>query len=434
MIKKLSLIFLAFLSLSVNAQESTASPYSFYGIGSLKFKGTAENMSMGGLSVYTDSIHLNLRNPAAHTGNNLTNQRFNNESRPVRFAVGGTFTSVNLKTTDASDDASVTTFDYLALNVPMGKFGFTFGLMPYTSVGYRLESLQGDLLDNRYRGEGGVNKVFAGIGYQLSKDLSIGVDVSYNFGNITNSSVKFVYNDEEELLNYQSRETNRSDLSGVNYNFGLSYKSMISEKLQLFSSLTFAPESDITSTNNRVFETIVINAETGQEFPVNEILAELGALNKTDLKLPSRTSVGLGIGQKFKWFLGAEYTTLKTGNFSNPIFDLENAEFEDSSSFAIGGFYIPNYLSFNKYFSRVVYRAGARYENSGLKINGESINEFGISFGVGLPTGNLFSNTNIGIEVGKRGTTSQNLVQENFVNFQISLSLNDRWFQKRKYF
>jgi len=37
------------------------------------------------------------------------------------------------------------------------------------------------------------------------------------------------------------------------------------------------------------------------------------------------------------------------------------------------------------------------------------------------------------IEIGKRGTTDQNLVKENFVNFQLSLSLNDRWFIKRKY-
>ncbi len=57
----------------------------------------------------------------------------------------------------------------------------------------------------------------------------------------------------------------------------------------------------------------------------------------------------------------------------------------------------------------------------------------GISFGVGLPVGRMFSNTNLGFEIGKRGTTNNNLIKENFVNFQLSLSLNDRWFEKRKY-
>ena len=74
-----------------------------------------------------------------------------------------------------------------------------------------------------------------------------------------------------------------------------------------------------------------------------------------------------------------------------------------------------------------------RFEETGLNINNQSIDEFGISFGVGLPIGRLFENANIGFEFGQRGTTNANLVEENFVNFQISLSLNDRWFVKRKY-
>ena len=81
----------------------------------------------------------------------------------------------------------------------------------------------------------------------------------------------------------------------------------------------------------------------------------------------------------------------------------------------------------------MTYRAGLHFENTGLEINNETINEFGISFGLGLPVGNVFSNANIGFEIGKRGTTRANLVQENFMNLQLSLSLNDRWFQKRKY-
>ena len=53
MIKKLVLVFIAFFAIQSYAQQGTASPYSFYGIGSLKFKGTVENRSMGGLSIYT---------------------------------------------------------------------------------------------------------------------------------------------------------------------------------------------------------------------------------------------------------------------------------------------------------------------------------------------------------------------------------------------
>lgn len=433
MIKKLVIVFIALFAMQSQAQEGTASPYSFYGIGNLKFKGTVENRSMGGLSIYTDSIHINLRNPAAYAGNNL--KLFNNETRPVKFSVGGSYNSLNLETDTASEKANSTTFDYLALSIPMGKFGFGFGLLPYTSVGYKLESNDEDgLLTNRYRGKGGLNKVFAGLGYQITEDLSIGIDANYNFGNIQNSTIAFLY-DEGEITQYQTRENNRSDLSGLNVNIGLSYKAMLNDKLQLVTGFTYAPESKIKSNNERSFSTITINSLTGQEFVFNTIQADLEAqgLEVTDLTLPSRLSFGAGIGQPLKWFVGVESTFQNTSKFDNPIFSQDNAEFVNATAFSFGGFFIPDYNSFSDYWKRVTYRAGLHFENTGLEINNETINEFGISFGLGLPVGNVFSNANIGFEIGKRGTTRANLVQENFMNLQLSLSLNDRWFQKRKY-
>lgn len=433
MIKKLVIVLIAFFALQMHAQEGTASPYSFFGIGSLKFKGTVENRSMGGLSIYSDSIHVNLRNPASYAGENL--KIWNNESRPVKFTVGGSYSSLDLKTNAESDKTSTTTFDYFALSVPMGKFGLGFGLMPYTSVGYKLESFDEGYLSNRYKGEGGLNKAFLGLGYQITKDLSFGLEASYNFGNVQNSAIEFLYDAEGNIVQYQSRENNRSDLSGLNVNLGLSYKTMLSEKLQLITGLTYAPKSDITSRNTRSFSTIVINSTTGQEFVINTIDADLEAqnLDVTDLSMPSRLSFGAGIGQPRKWFLGAEYTMQNTSKFSNPIFSIDNATFVDASTIAFGGFFTPDYNSFSKYWKRVTYRAGVNFANTGLKINNEDITEFGMSFGVGLPVGGFFSNANMGFEFGKRGTTNQNLIQENFVNFQLSLSLNDRWFQKIKY-
>lgn len=433
MIKKLVIVFIVVFAIQAQAQDGTASPYSFYGIGSLKFKGTVENRSMGGLSFFTDSIHVNLRNPAGYAGNNL--KMWNNESRPIKFTVGGSSSNLKLKTEDESQKTNATTFDYLALSVPIGKFGFGFGLLPYSAVGYRLESKNDDgTVDNRYKGEGGLNKAFIGLGYQISPSLGVGVDASYNFGNIQNSALQFAY-DDGEPLQYFAKESNRSDLSGINLNFGLSYKTMVTDKLQLTSGLTYMPKSKITSENERFFSTVVVSAVTGQEAIINSIKADLEGQNlkETDLTLPSKFSFGAGIGQPQKWFAGAEYTFQKTSEFDNPIFTANNAEFVDASTIALGGYYIPNYNSFSSYWDRIVYRAGLNFENTGLKINNETINEFGISFGVGLPVGNIFSNANIGFEIGKRGTTKADLIEENFMNLQISLSLNDRWFQKRKY-
>ncbi|MGC1631943.1 MAG: hypothetical protein WA749_07510 [Gelidibacter sp.] len=434
MIKKLVIVFITVFAIQAQAQDGTASPYSFYGIGNLKFKGTAENRSMGGLSVFTDSIHVNFSNPAGYAGNNL--KIWDNESRPVVFTVGGSSSNLTLKSEGGSQNANSTTFDYLALSVPMGKFGLGFGLVPYTSVGYRLENLNAaGEVDQRYKGNGGLNKAFVGLGYEIITNLSIGVDASYNFGNIKNSALQFRYQDGQPLQ-YHTLENNRSDLSGINLNFGLSYRTMITSKLELTTGLTYMPKSTINSENKRAFSSVVADPSIDQEAVISTIEADLESdnLETTDLTLPTMFSFGAGIGKPQKWFAGAEYSLQKTSEFGNPIFTIGNAKYVDASAVAIGGYFIPDYNSYSSYLKRIVYRAGVRFEHTGLEINNEAINEFGISFGVGLPVGtDFFSNANIGFEFGKKGTTKANLIQENFMNLQISLSLNDRWFLKRKY-
>ena len=439
MIKRLIVICIAIIGSCVYAQTGTASPYSFYGIGSLKFKGTVENRSMGGISIYLDSVHVNLRNPASYVGKNVDGIPFDGESRPVKFTVAGTMSDVNLKSNSGEAQTNSSTFDYLALSIPIGKFGFGFGLLPYTSVGYKIDDVnENNDLINRFNGEGGVNRVFAGLGYQITDKLSAGVDVNYNFGNIQNGALELTYTPEGDLLQYQSEENNRSDLSGVNFNFGLAYKTMISDKLELSAAATYAPKSTLTSDNERSFFTVLVDPNTGQVIRIlqaEEADLESQNLARTDLTLPSRLSFGAGLGKPRSWFVGAEYTLQNTSEFSNPVFRNNNTSYENASEISVGGFYIPNYNAFSGYFKRVVYRAGFNFANTGLVIKDESIKEFGISFGLGLPVGNrsLFSNANFGFEIGQRGTTDKNLIQENFINFNLSLSLNSRWFSQRKY-
>lgn len=86
MIKRFVIIVALLSTVLAAAQEGTSSPYSFYGIGLTKFAGTVENQSMGGLRLFSDSIHLNLRNPAGYGRLKLTT-----------YTVGGSHLSTNLK-------------------------------------------------------------------------------------------------------------------------------------------------------------------------------------------------------------------------------------------------------------------------------------------------------------------------------------------------
>jgi long-subunit fatty acid transport protein len=421
MIKKF--IVPAFLLFSVIsfAQQATSSPYSFYGIGDVKFKGTAENRAMGGLTIFSDSIHLNFQNPASYTSLKLTT-----------FSLGGTYLTTKLTTSSQSEKARRTAMDYLAVGLPFGKFGVGFGLMPYSSVGYNIESRTLATTTpvapeeiRKYTGSGGLNKVFAGIGYEFSPNLSVGLDFSYNFGKIETYSLRFV-----DGLQYGSREKNLSDISGATFTAGATYKTKINSKLSGFGSLTFSPETKLRSTNERNIATIQYSS-SGAEILVDPLDIDVA---NTTIKMPSKVALGFGIGQNKKWMLGTEVTFQQSSGMGNRFNDITNVKFENAIKYNIGGFYIPNYTSFSKYFEKITYRAGLRYENTGLIINNKSINDLGVTAGFGLPIIGAFSNINIGVEYGKRGTTSANLVQENYTNITIGLSLNDKWFQKKRFY
>ena len=431
--KNLFYIILSLISINSFSQGS-ASPYSFYGIGSLNFNGTTENRAMGRLSMVTDSIHMNFRNPASFTGNDL--KAFNNEGRLVKFTVSVGNSDINFKTQNASAKSTTTSFDYLGMSVPMGKFGMGFGLIPHSSVGYKLESLDNDdLIKYKYSGKGGLNKVLLGLAYQFSESLALGMNFDYNFGNIQNNGVEFLYDDDSEPLDYHSREANRSDLSGFSYNLGITFKPMLTDVIQLHSAFTYSPDYNLNSENSRTFSSIVINSNSGEEYPINEINVDLESLGlkETNLSMPSKTSIGFGIGKIKKWFIGTEYTFVNTSVFKSDLINIDNSSYEDGSTISFGGYFIPEFSSFNNLLKRIVYRSGIYFEKTGLIINDQSISEVGMTFGVGIPVGNMFSNLNLALEVGNRGTTDANLVEEKFANLKMSLSLNDRWFVKRKY-
>lgn len=414
MIKRFFLVTALFLMVvAANAQQGAPSPYSFFGIGIHKPIGTVESKSMGGLSVYSDSIHLNLQNPAGYGNLRLTT-----------YTIGGSHKDMSLESYAGKEKTSNSNImDYLAIGLPAGKFGFGFGIAPATTMGYALQEKEGDLL-SQYSGSGGLNRVFLSAGYRVNEHFNVGVSAKYNFGNIQNKSLFF-----QDLIQFGTREINRSHLSGFSFKFGAQYQRKISENLELIGSVDFSPATTITSTNERQIATIVLR--NGED----ELVSDLREIKVSDseMTLPTHFTFGAGLGKPNKWFAGLEYGRSAASEFSNRSYQLSNVKYTSASKMSLGGFYVPKYNDITNYFNRIVYRAGFRYEETGLNINNQGINEFGISFGVGLPAGKMLSNLNLGFEYGQRGTTSAGLVKETFYNFFISLSLNDLWFQKTKF-
>lgn len=408
MIKRITTCIIILYSMLSLAQQSTSSPYSYFGIGQTHFKGTPEQKAMGGLGVFPDSLHINLSNPASYSTLRLT-----------AITIAGAITFNNQKSDTQSANTQRTSVDYLAIGIPMGKFGVGFGLNPQTVVGYRIlsESEQGS---SRYTGEGGSNRVFLGGAYQITPQLSLGIEGSYYFGNINTVSTMF------SGVQYATRLDNRIDLSGFNMSLGLMYRTKINNH-ELYASTAFSPSYTLDFEKSGSIGTVGLSS-SGNEYYDDYI--ELAA-EKQSFDMPSKFSVGLGYGELRKWAIGTEVSFEGKSSITSPISgSYATYDNKNTTRISLGGYYIPKYNSFTSYFQRVTYRAGLRYENTGLVVNNQTINDIGISAGLALPIGNGFSDLSFAFEYGKRGTKSAGLVQENYFNISIALSITDRWFRK----
>ena len=417
MIKKISALVLLLISTISWAQDNTASPYSYYGLGEIKFKGTHDVRAMGGVSVFNDSLQLNIANPASFS-----------KLKSTAFTIGANSSFSKFNTNEVTEKAQRTNIDYLAIGFPYGKFGFTFGIMPYSAVGFKIENtaIQTDNTERNIRnlGNGNLNKIYFGAAYNITKKLSVGFDLGYNFGDITTEYVESIYS--PIVLQLRSREKNNSKINGISLNTGFLYKTKINSKLDLNAGITYHPEATLNSENERKIATIIYNINGA------ELISEENTIpvNDTKLKIPTKFSFGLGIGENKKWAIGSELTFTNNNSMTNRFGPIQNVSYENSTKVGIGGFFVPKYDSFSNYLSRIIYRGGFRYENTGLVLNNKSINDYAVTFGLGLPIG--LSKINLGVELGKRGTTTSGLIEENYVNVTVGLSLSDLWFIKRK--
>jgi hypothetical protein len=417
MIKKIIVSICVLLSISTFAQSGTSSSYSFYGIGDVKFKGTSENRSMGGLSIFPDSTHVNLQNPAGYGGLKL-----------VTFSVSGSHNTTNVESNFGDGKSKNTAVDYLNVGIPLtSKWSAGVGLMAYSAVGYRIQNVttisEDFATSNQFKGNGGVNRVFFSSGYKITPNFSVGASVEYNFGKIETSSLEFL-----QAVQFGTQELNTSEESGFSFNTGFMWEKKVTAKHKLFVSGYYTPESTLSLVNTRKIATVQFS-NISDPFVIDEEIIEVP---DTEIKLPSKLAFGVGFGQERKWLIGAEFTLSQTSSLQNRFVDITNATFENGNKVSVGGYFIPQYNSFSSYFKRVTYRYGFRHENTGLIINDKSIDDTAVTLGLGFPFSGSFSNINVGMEYGRKGTKAADLVRENYINFTVSLSLNDKWFVKRK--
>ena len=421
-IKNYFLILLFVLSTSfVVSQTNTGSPYSLNELGEINFLGNVSNLSMGGIDSAIDSIEFNINNPSSLAKLKTTN-----------YLIGTFYKSTGISNVNSTDNINTANINYIAVGIPTKRFGFGFGVLPYSSVGFNLQSTEeyntaNSITSRLFGAEGNINRAFVSIGLPLLKYLSLGASANYNFGKFNYEKFNLIEN-----VNYGIFSNSSSEISGFTYNFSSNLSIPLKNDFTLNLVYSFYPEGDLDSYNIESLytsNTSSITLESLGDF-VDVDLNSRG-LENTKLPVPKKSIYSLGLEKKNSWFIGFQYESKLSSNFENVFLDTQNVSYRDSNSLSIGGYIIPDSSSLISYWKRVKYRIGIKNEKKSIIVNNLPINHFSLNLGLGLPIAGL-SKANLGLEIGKVGD-NDSLVKENYLALRLGLSLNDVWFIKRKY-
>lgn len=423
MIKRFFLLTFIAFCFEAQAQSIGNSPYASFGIGDIKYDNSVETSAMGGINtayIWDFNNSFNFKNPAANTNFDLTSVRVqvNNENQMFKS---------NYNNAESTKNSSY--LSNISIAFPLSpKLKFGIGYQPYSSKRYELLEAQalsdGTFKANRFMGEGSLNTLQAAFGYQLNKEFSLGVRSNYYFGTL--SDVEELTYSNADLINGFVTSTK---IKSFNFTFGTAYQKKLKndKKFTLGATYTWGTTGNLnTEFSNSTYYYV-------GEDKVNT--TQLETARSTDKNLiPTEFSLGAGFGKDAKWFASAQ---LDYRQGSTTLFLGRPFVYENSYRISAGGWFIPNYNDFRSYLNRVIYRYGAFYEKGSLHINNTNINQMGITAGATLPfeksNALRMSGLDVGVELGRRGTLENNLIQQNFVNLKIGINFADKWFQKRVY-
>ncbi len=430
--KFLTLVIFLVIGVCASAQDGTYgaySPYSIYGIGDISKEGTAFNKSMGGTGIATRNRRfINYLNPAAVTARDS-------------LAFMADFGLVQKNTLYRQGDlrSANNTFNIynLVMAFPIYKSSaFMVGITPYSDVGYDFSSIErnpdiigntGNITYDSY-GTGSVYQAFVGAGVTFWKRLSVGAEAIYYFGNIDKVTNMDYTDDSYRSVNSGSELTVR----GVTGKFGLQYEQKLGNDVSIIVGATYKLDTKMKgySTNFRY---------ANQSSVTDTLRYSVDTLAASGIRFGDELGVGISVKKGEKW--SAEFNYLrsdwrKSGFDSVQGFAVSgSSKFSStvSQSFRAGFEIVPNRNDIRYYMKTCAYRIGAYYDQSYYKLDGNNVNSMGITLGITLPVFKWYNGLSLGVDLGQRASTKNNMIRERYAMFVIGFNIHDIWFRKVQY-
>ena len=400
------------------AQNNTNSPYTRYGYGDLSDQSFGNSKAMGGIAFgLRDGAQINPLNPASYTAI---------DSLTFIFEGGVSLQNMNISGGGVKLNAKNSSFDYLAMQFRLHpRVAMSIGLLPFSNVGY---SVSDSKVDNgvsqtrSFTGDGGLHQLYGGIGVKVLKNLSLGVNASYFWGDITRTRT-IIYPATSESYSYIQQMG--LSISDYKLDFGAQYTLDFNKKHSMTIGAVFSPKHKL---NNDYTVTTQVSTTNSNNLDAT-------------LELPNTFGVGFTYNYDKRLTVGADYSLqqwsktkfgIKTSDGDVREDFNETYTYCDRHKISVGAEYIPNLIG-RSYLSHIKYRLGAYYTTPYYKIGGkDAAREYGVTAGFGLPVPRSRSILSISGQFVRVSGQESTFVNENIFRVSIGLTFNERWFFKRR--
>jgi len=405
-------------------------PYSIFGIGDICTQGSAYNIGMGGVGIATRSSRfINYLNPAAVTAiDSLSFMADMSVSQNNRLFRQGEKASVN----------NTFNINNITISFPIYRSSaFLIGIAPYSSTGYNYSYILEDpsIVGNTGNavfyssGKGGTYQLFAAAGVTFWKRLSLGVEGRALFGNIAKENVFSFARSAYSNINsgYEIAVKGKSLKAGIQY----------TQPLGGGTTLGFGATYETGTKLGGQVEDYRVSIGTSQNDTLRYVRTDLA--KNGGLSIPMSYAAGISISNSDNWHAEINYS--RSDWTSSGMDVAKGFAVKGSSSFDTrisqewkAGFEIvPNRNDIRYYYKRCTYRAGAYYKQAGFAVDGNQVNDIGLTLGASLPVFRYYNAVTFAVSAGQRSANTADLIRERYVNFTIGFNFHDLWFQKFAY-
>lgn len=402
--------------------QATRSPYTSFGIGEPYGNALVNNQGMAGVGVSQPQFYfINNINPALLVYNSIHTVFQAGIIMERRAIVGDTLREIS----------KGGNMNYLVTAFPIkpGKWTTSVGLMPYSSVNYKLKykdeiigsSEQVNVIEE---GSGGLTQLYWSNGVRLTEDFAVGLKSSYIFSSIINTYKNQLINSPQPV-NYIAAVEEKSYVRDFTFGTGISFSKdslFNKDRYRLSVGAVYNFGNDLAARKtDRLYRTNAIGDTTD--------VSVLPSSKKGSYYIPPSLTVGVSLSRGLNWSLGSEFSYQDWSTFKNV--NNQNGGLEKSWRVALGGEVTPDPFGSQNYLKSLTYRAGLSLEQNPFLANNNAVKDIGINFGLTLPAGR--SSLDLAFKYGKRGNKSENTLEETYFKIYFGITFNDQWFIKRKF-